>query len=446
MDLIEECKTGLPLLRIEAFLSATSVRWNLVHLNPRSIYQCVENCNHVCEVAVGPLRLPVRGIGGKDIADGNEKLTLAILFQLMRAHVLRLLEQLDAVGERREERILEWANGRISGVPGSTSTIGTFSDPALRSGTFLLRLLHSIAPESVAQDQILEGSTQQERKLNAVYAISCAHKMGCTVFSTWEDLVEVNPKMIMMVLAAAMAEDVRRQRGSPALAYGEATAPALPLMAPSPTASGALRRPIESRQPMQISRRSQRRSAASIEKPSLNLPTFLPEVETATLQRSVPALPAPPPPEDQSMGGDILHRLVRQRRSSASLLVDGFESSGTRPSVSPSLSSSSPGKSPKVSFAGESPFSGKSPAVSFSGPSPTASVSGVSDAGRTISFAGSESSTPVRMMRSLSRVSSRVGKEGSEQSARASRVLSKRQSQQGPQGIARTNSLFSCEL
>ena len=170
-----------------------------VHLEPRSIYQCVENCNHACEVAAGPLGLPLRGIGGKDIADGTSKLTLAILFQLMRAHVLRLLAQLGVSGERGEERIIEWANTRITdgGAAGDVAPprIAGFSDAALRSGTFLLELLLSISPESVSREQILDGTTQQQRKLNAVYAISCAHKMGCTIFATWEDLVEVNPKV-----------------------------------------------------------------------------------------------------------------------------------------------------------------------------------------------------------------------------------------------------------
>ena len=69
--------------------------------------------------------------------------------------------------------------------------IGSFSDAAAGSGAFLPSSC-SIAPEGVSREPILpNGSTQQERKLNTIYAISCAHKIGCTVFATWEDLVEV---------------------------------------------------------------------------------------------------------------------------------------------------------------------------------------------------------------------------------------------------------------
>ena len=50
----------------------------------------------------------------------------------------------------------------------------------------------------------------QERKSNATYAISCAHKMGAKVFTSWEDIVQVQPKMILTFLAAAMAVHLRR--------------------------------------------------------------------------------------------------------------------------------------------------------------------------------------------------------------------------------------------
>ena len=41
-------------------------------------------------------------------------------------------------------------------------------------------------------------------------AVSSAHKMGLQVFLVWEDIVQVRPKMMLCLLAAAMAEDLRR--------------------------------------------------------------------------------------------------------------------------------------------------------------------------------------------------------------------------------------------
>ena len=73
-----------------------------------------------------------------------------------------------------------------------------------------LQLLQTIAPECVDTRLVLPGGSAGERKSNATYAISCAHKMGCRVFLGWEDLVEVQPKMVLSILAAAMAVDMRR--------------------------------------------------------------------------------------------------------------------------------------------------------------------------------------------------------------------------------------------
>ena len=80
----------------------------------------------------------------------------------------------------------------------------------------LLELLRAVAPECVDADELLRGETAAECKLNARYAISCAHKMGCKVFTVWEDIVECQSKMIMCLVCATMAEDNHR-RGTKSL-------------------------------------------------------------------------------------------------------------------------------------------------------------------------------------------------------------------------------------
>ncbi len=47
--------------------------------------------------------------------------------------------------------------------------------------------------------------TEEEKELNAKYAISAARKLGCSLFLLWEDIVEVKPKMILSFLATVMA-------------------------------------------------------------------------------------------------------------------------------------------------------------------------------------------------------------------------------------------------
>ena len=155
-------------------------------------------------------RMRAVGIGGKDLAEGHPKLTLAVVWQLMRADVLQFLATLDM----NEKDILKWANRRVRGT-GSLLQISSFKDLTLRNGVFILQarmcsrsparrhashppapalapthlppqLLRAIAEECVDAAEILPGGTAEECKLNAKYAISCAHKMGCTVFLVWE--------------------------------------------------------------------------------------------------------------------------------------------------------------------------------------------------------------------------------------------------------------------
>ena len=50
-NLVDDCRTGIPLLRIEDHLQPGSVEWRRVNMKPTSIYLKVENCNYACDVA-----------------------------------------------------------------------------------------------------------------------------------------------------------------------------------------------------------------------------------------------------------------------------------------------------------------------------------------------------------------------------------------------------------
>lgn len=41
--------------------------------------------------------------------------------------------------------------------------------------------------------------------LNAKYAISMARKIGCCIFLLWEDIIEVQPKMILTFVGSLMS-------------------------------------------------------------------------------------------------------------------------------------------------------------------------------------------------------------------------------------------------
>ena len=207
--LAEDCRDGLLLLRIEDKLAPGAVDWSRVSLKPRSVFQRTENCNYALQLA-RRLGLRTVGIAGQDIAAGNRKLTTAIIWQLMRASVLRFLSELSM----DEQDIRTWANRRVAAAAADGAApmnIASFKDSKLQTGVFVLRLLGAVAPECVEAAEVRDGATAQECGLNAKYAISCAHKMGCTVFTSWRDIVEVQPRMVLCLLAAAMQVDMRRQ-------------------------------------------------------------------------------------------------------------------------------------------------------------------------------------------------------------------------------------------
>ena len=58
-----------------------------------------------------PLGFSLVNVGGIDIVDGNKKLTLAIIWQLLRLYTINLLSQLAGGGRRiTEEEIVKWWN------------------------------------------------------------------------------------------------------------------------------------------------------------------------------------------------------------------------------------------------------------------------------------------------------------------------------------------------
>ena len=53
-------------------------------------------------------------------------------------------------------------------------------------------------------------SNRRSGRCDGRYAISCAHKAGCAVFASWQDIVEVQPRMMLCLIAAIMAVDMQR--------------------------------------------------------------------------------------------------------------------------------------------------------------------------------------------------------------------------------------------
>ena len=139
------------------------------------------------------------GVQGKDLADGNRKLTLALIWQLMRSHLLAFLASLHTDGE-----MVAWANEMVA-ASGQPTRIRDFADKSLSSSLFLIDLLAAVEPRAIDRKMVTPGVTPEEKCLNAKYAISSARKLGCSLFVVWEDITDCKSKMILSFVATVMS-------------------------------------------------------------------------------------------------------------------------------------------------------------------------------------------------------------------------------------------------
>eukprot|EP01006_Ploeotia_vitrea_P043470 TRINITY_DN66736_c4_g3_i1.p1 TRINITY_DN66736_c4_g3~~TRINITY_DN66736_c4_g3_i1.p1 ORF type:complete len:621 (+),score=415.86 TRINITY_DN66736_c4_g3_i1:149-2011(+) len=206
-NLFEDCKDGLALLKVIDHVEPGIVAWNKVERKVNNKFKRVSNCNYV--VVLGKqLRFSLVGIGGVDIVDGNKKLVLALVWQLMRYHTLKFLAEVQRkrFGDKpvTDAMIIQWANDQVK-AKGRSTSMSSFKDPSLATSLFFMDLLYAVEPRIIDWDLVTAGETEEDRMLNARYAISVARKLGATIFLLPEDITEVKPKMILTLVASIMA-------------------------------------------------------------------------------------------------------------------------------------------------------------------------------------------------------------------------------------------------
>jgi len=205
-NLFNDLRDGLVLLRIMDKINPGCVDWSKVNTKePLNKFKKVENCNYA--VVIGKqMKFSLVGIGGTDIVDGNKTLTLALVWQLMRFHVVSILKGLSkkSGGDITDADIIKWANDTVSAA-GKTTRMESFKDSSLRNSAFLLDLLGAVRPNVVDFSLITDGASDKDATQNAKYAISIARKIGCTIFLLPEDIVEVKPKMLLTFVGSIMA-------------------------------------------------------------------------------------------------------------------------------------------------------------------------------------------------------------------------------------------------
>lgn len=214
-DLVADMRDGSVLLRIMEAVEPGIVNWRRAHKNPKdNRYRRVENGNYIIKLA-SAMEFHLVNVGGLDIVDGRAKQILSLLWQLMRFHTFKVLSQVAFDGFGAEESdILAWANGRVVESCGDASAaISSFRDSSLSNGVYLLHLVSSVRPV-INWGLVTEGVSDVEKEQNVKYLISAARKIGTSVFCTWEDLVEVKPRMVMLFCASIMSQHIAAQRSA----------------------------------------------------------------------------------------------------------------------------------------------------------------------------------------------------------------------------------------
>ncbi|XP_023905969.2 fimbrin-2 isoform X1 [Quercus suber] len=205
-NVFEDLRNGWVLLETLDKVSPGIVNWKIANKPPIKMpFRKVENCNQVVKIGK-QLKFSLVNVAGNDIVQGNKKLILAYLWQLMRCNILQLLKNLRFHSHGKEITdvdILEWANTKVSNS-GSRSRMDSFKDKRLSDGIFFLELLSSVQPRAVNWSLVTKGITDEEKKMNATYIISIARKLGCSIFLLPEDITEVNQKMILTLTASIM--------------------------------------------------------------------------------------------------------------------------------------------------------------------------------------------------------------------------------------------------
>lgn len=81
-------RDGLVLLKLEERISEPgTIEWKKAAMKPDISLKKIQNANYAVDVGK-KLGFSLVGIGGKDIVDGNKKLILALIWQMVRKHTL----------------------------------------------------------------------------------------------------------------------------------------------------------------------------------------------------------------------------------------------------------------------------------------------------------------------------------------------------------------------
>ena len=98
-------------------VSPGSVEWGRVNKSATMVFKRIENLNYAVDLAIKHFKFSLVGVQGKDIVDGNRKLTLALIWQVAASAV----HPRTVLGSR----VPVWCRrGPVRGQPGPRRTFG----------------------------------------------------------------------------------------------------------------------------------------------------------------------------------------------------------------------------------------------------------------------------------------------------------------------------------
>jgi len=208
--LYSDLQNGLVIFQLYESIRPGIVNWKRVVKRFRklqSMMDQIQNCNYAIELGK-QLRFSLVGIQGKDMYDGNPTLTLALVWQLMRAYTLTVLAQCTQSGDSlaTDKEIIIWVNEKLRSA-GKTSQIKSFQDSAISDARIVIDLIDAIKPGTINYDIVRSNGGAAGHLENAKYALTSGRKIGAKIYALPEDIVEVKPKMVMTVFACLMARD-----------------------------------------------------------------------------------------------------------------------------------------------------------------------------------------------------------------------------------------------
>ncbi|EGX43272.1 Fimbrin, actin-bundling protein [Orbilia oligospora] len=209
-SLFDDLSDGTIIMQAYDKVIPGSVSWRHVNKRPQGgelqRFKAVENTNYA--VQLGQQNgFSLVGIQGADITDGQKKLTLGLVWQLMRRDILNTLGGLAQKAGKRElsdRDMIEWANAKAR-QGGKQTQIRGLKDQNLASGIFLLDVLSGMKSSYVDYDLVTPGRTDEDAYLNAKLSISIARKMGATIWLLPEDIVGLRTRLITTFIGSLMA-------------------------------------------------------------------------------------------------------------------------------------------------------------------------------------------------------------------------------------------------